>query len=74
MENGVKTSNNGKKLLFRYATMGMQIAIALGLGVLAGYYLDKWIPVGFPLFVWAAPLCVLIVIFMRIIKDTSNKK
>ena len=74
MGNEVKISDNGKKLLFRYATMGMQIAIALGMVVVAGYFLDKWMNMGFPLFVWAAPLCVLIVIFMRIIKDTSNKK
>ncbi|MEO8117479.1 MAG: hypothetical protein ABI653_07495 [Bacteroidota bacterium] len=72
MEIGRKNTDEGKKLLLKYASLGSQIFIGLGLAVVAGYYLDKWINVGFPLFVWAAPLCVLIVIFMSIIKDTTK--
>ncbi|MBS1731291.1 MAG: hypothetical protein JSS67_11040 [Bacteroidetes bacterium] len=65
--------DNGKKLLWKYASLGSQILIGLGLAVVAGYYLDRWINIGFPLFVWVAPLCFLIVIFVKIINDTSQK-
>lgn len=74
MNNHDKNMDNGKKILLKYASLGSQILVTLGLAVLAGYYLDKWINIGFPFFVWAAPLCALLGVLIRIVKDTSNHK
>lgn len=67
-----KQSNNSD--LMRYAGMGGQIFVSLGLAVLAGYKLDKWIHVPFPILVWALPLVVLCLMMYKLIKETSKRK
>lgn len=74
MENRHQNVDTGKKLLLKYAGLGSQIIVALGLAVMAGFYLDQWINIGFPLFVWAAPVCALLGILIKIVKDTSKNK
>ena len=60
--------------LMRYAGLGSQILVSLGLAVFAGYKIDKWLKIPLPLLVWLLPLIVLIGIIYKLIKETSGKK
>lgn len=58
----------------RYAGLGAQILVSLGLAVFAGYHADKWIGVPFPIMVWVLPLLVVSMMIYKLIKETSKKK
>ena len=70
--NESKKSNNN--ILWRYAGMGAQILVSLGLALFIGLKLDAWIRTPFPLLVWLLPLLVIIVMIIKTIKDTSKPK
>lgn len=57
----------------QYAGLGMQIFVSLGFAVFAGYKIDKWMAVRFPVFVWALPLIVLFLMIYKLIKETSKR-
>ena len=59
--------------LMRYAGLGSQILVSLGIAVFAGYKIDKWLKIPLPLLVWLLPLIVLIGIIYKLIKETSGK-
>lgn len=67
-----KQTNNSAELV-RYAGLGGQLLVSLGLAVFAGYKGDKWIKISFPLLVWLLPLVVLALIIYKLVKDTSKK-
>lgn len=67
-----KQTNPGNDLL-RYAGLGGQILVSLGLAVFLGYHADKWLRVSFPLLVWVLPLAVLGAMIYKLIKDTAKK-
>ena len=58
----------------RYAGLGMQLFVSLGLAVFAGYKADKWLAMRFPVFVWVLPLIVLFLLIYKLIRETSEKK
>jgi hypothetical protein len=60
--------------LMRYAGMGAQIFVSLGIAVFAGYKGDKWLRFSFPFFIWMLPLIVLCVMIYKLIRETSKKK
>jgi len=60
--------------LLKYAGLGSQILVSLGIAVFAGYKLDKWLKIPLPLLVWLLPLIVLIGMIYKLIKETSGKK
>lgn len=60
--------------LMRYAGLGAQLFVSLGIAVFAGYKADRWLHLSFPLLVWLLPFTVLCVLIYKLIKDTSNKK
>lgn len=60
--------------LLKYAGLGSQILVSLGIAVFAGYKFDKWLKIPLPLLVWLLPLIVLIGIIYKLIKETSGKK
>ncbi len=62
-----------QKLLLQYAGLTVQLLAALGIAVFAGIKLDDWLHIRFPVFVCALPLAVLIILMIKVIKDTSNK-
>ena len=66
--------NNTNRELLRYAGMGTQIFVSLGIAVFAGYKGDKWLHLSFPLLVWALPFAVLCMLIYKLIKDTSKQK
>ncbi len=72
MNSRPKQSNNSDVL--RYAGLGAQIFVSLGIAVFAGYKTDKWLDTSFPLLVWILPLAVLSLLIYKLIKDTSKRK
>jgi hypothetical protein len=64
----------GNNILWKYAGMGAQILVSLGLAVFIGLKLDSWIGASFPILVWVLPLLVIIALIVKTIKDTSKQK
>ena len=69
--NNKTSSNNSNQDLIRYAGLGTQILVALGLAVCAGLKGDKWLHTS-PLLVCILPLLILFVIFYKLIKETAK--
>ena len=63
--------NNSNRDLIKYAGLGTQILVALGLAVFAGLKGDKWLHTS-PLLVCILPLLILFVIFYKLIKETAK--
>jgi hypothetical protein len=57
----------------RYAGLGAQILVSLGVAVFAGYHADRWVGTPFPIFVWVLPLLVVSLMIYQLIKETSKK-
>ena len=62
------------RFLMKYAALGTQLLVSLGLAVFAGIKADAWLKISFPLLGWLLPLVVLLAILFKIVKDTSPKK
>ena len=67
-------SNKSYSDLLRYASMGTQIFVSLGLAVFAGLKVDKWLKISAPLLVLVLPVIVLVGIIYKIVKETSKQK
>ena len=65
--------NNTSNDLLRYAGLGGQILVAIGLAVFVGLKADGWLHISFPLLVWLLPLLVVSMMIYKLIKDTSKK-
>ena len=66
-------NRRGNSDLLRYAGLGMQLFVALGLAVYGGLKGDSWLNEGRPLLVWVLPLVVIIAMIYKLVKDTSKK-
>jgi len=60
--------------LMRYAGLGSQLLVSLGIAVFVGYKIDKWLKLPLPILVWLLPLIVLVGLIYKLIKETSGKK
>jgi uncharacterized membrane protein len=58
----------------RYAGLGAQLFVSLGIAVFAGYKADQWLHIRIPLLVWLLPLAVLCVLIYKLVKDTSKQQ
>ena len=58
----------------RYAGMGTQMLVAIGLSVFAGLKIDRWLKLSIPLLAWLLPLPALCAIFYKIARETSKRK
>jgi uncharacterized membrane protein len=65
--------NKASSELMRYAGLGSQIFVSLGIAVFAGYKADRWLNVPIPLLVWILPLVVVCMIIYKLIKETSKR-
>jgi uncharacterized membrane protein len=65
--------NNNRDLL-RYAGLGTQIFVSLGIAVFAGYKADQWMDISFPLMVWLLPFLVLSLMIYKLVRETSKRK
>lgn len=74
-ENSQQPSQNNR-LLWLYAGFAFQLIAALGLGVYAGIWLDRWLKVSFPLLVWVLPMVIIVGVIIKAIRETGkgNKK
>lgn len=72
MLNQKQTDN--KKDLMRYAGLGTQIFVSLGLAAFVGYKIDHWLHTSIPLLAGLLPLIVLCVILYKLFKETSKRK
>jgi len=70
--NSNRSSNKSNRDLVRYASLGTQLLVAIGLAVFAGLKADKWLHTS-PLLACVLPLIVLIAIFYKLMKETSPK-
>jgi hypothetical protein len=68
--------NNNQNLLFKYAGMGMQLLVGLGIAVFAGMKLDAFLKWETPVAVWVFPLLFITAGIIKVIVDTgkNNKK
>ena len=73
MESKQRSNNNNYSDLLRYASMGTQIFVALGLAVFVGLKVDKWLKISAPLLVLILPVIVLVGLIYKIVKETSKK-
>lgn len=70
--------NQSPKLFWKYAGLTTQFFVAIGLSMLIGWYIDKWIAFKTPIAILILPLLTIIGIIIKIIIDTNrnskNKK
>ena len=63
-------SSNSKSDLLRYAGLGTQLLVSIGIAVFIGLKADQWLHT-LPLFSCVLPLLVLIAIFYKLIRQTK---
>ena len=68
-----KDRKDSNKLLMRYAGMGAQFIVAIGLGLYLGMKSDDWLNLHFPLLVWLLPLLIIFALIYKIIIETNKK-
>ncbi len=66
------SSSNYKRDMLRYAGLGTQMLVSIGIAVFIGLKTDKWLHT-LPLFSCVLPLLVLAVIFYKLMRQTGNK-
>ncbi len=66
-------SSNSKNSLRRYAALGTEMLVSIGIAVFIGLKADQWLHT-LPLFSCVLPLLVLIGIFYKLIRETGNTK
>lgn len=65
--------NDSNKILLRYAGLGFQFLVGIGLAVFAGIKADEWLNISFPLLVWLIPLVIIIGVIIKVVVDTGKK-
>ena len=73
MDNRRQSPTNNNKELLRYAGLGTQLLVAIGLTLFAGLKADAWLHTS-PLFTVALPLLILIGIFYKLVRETGKQK
>lgn len=73
MKSRPKSRSNTSDVM-RYAGLGAQIFVSLGLAVFIGYKADAWLNTPLPLLVWILPFVVLCIMIYKLIKETSKRK
>lgn len=66
------SSSNNKDLL-RYAGLGTQLLVSIGIAVFIGLKTDQWLHT-LPLFSCVLPLLVLFATFYKLMRQTDTKK
>ena len=72
MKKKSSSSSNSKRDLLRYAGLGTQMLVSIGIAVFIGLKADKWL-FTMPLFSCVIPLLVLAAIFYKLMRQTGNK-
>src|SRR5580658_7624126 len=77
VEGGGSGSDDGaikdrKRQLLQYAGISTQVVASVGLSVFLGVKADKWLKVSFPIFSWALPLLVIVVVLVNLVRAGSS--
>jgi len=59
--------------LYRYASLSGQVAASVGVSIFLGIKADKWLHPPFPIFSWALPLLVIVLLIVKLVKESSGK-
>ena len=59
--------------LWKYASLGTQFILSIGLALFAGMKVDDWLKISFPLLAWLFPLLIIIGIIVKLIVETGKK-
>ena len=66
------SSSNSKRDILRYAGLGTQMLLSIGIAVFIGLKADKWLHT-LPLFACVLPLLTLAAIFYKLMRQTGHK-
>ena len=69
-----KNQPDDRNAYMRYATMGTQMLVIIGLGVFGGYSLDKWLGWKVPVFTLLLSLLSVAAAIYLSVKDLIKKK
>ena len=69
--NSKRPPDSNKQFLMRYASLGTQLLVAIGLGVFLGLKADGWLHTS-PLFSCSLPLLILVAVFYKLFRETSR--
>ena len=70
-----KSRNEGyRREIMRYTGISMEVCVSVGLSIFFGIKADKWTRLSFPIFSWALPLLVILVLIIKLVKETSRNK
>ena len=70
---GDRGKENRRELL-RYAGLSSEVFASVGISLFLGIKADKWLHVSFPLLSWGLPLLVIVLLIVKLIKESSKKK
>jgi len=63
-----------RKELLRYAGLSTEVFASVGVSVFLGVKADKWLHVPFPVLAWLLPLLVILLLIIKLLKETSKRK
>jgi hypothetical protein len=66
--------DDGRRQLMRYMGLSTEVAASVGVSLWLGVKADKWLKVSFPIFSWALPLLVIVLLLVQLIKASSGGK
>jgi F0F1-type ATP synthase assembly protein I len=66
-----RSSPNNNRDILRYAGMGTQLFVAIGLCIFIGLKADKWLHTS-PLLICILPLLALVGIFYKLMRETAK--
>lgn len=62
------------RFLWKFASLGSQILIGIGLCLYIGSRTDQWLHIATPMCVWIFPLLFILAVIVKTIKETNIKK
>jgi hypothetical protein len=68
----MSNENQSKRELMKYAGMGLQFLISIGIGLFIGLKTDQWLQISFPFLVWFLPLLIIFGLIYKFYKDTTT--
>lgn len=68
-----KNRREANKQLMRYAGLGFQFLVGIGLALFVGLKADEWLNMNFPLLVWLIPLLIIVGVIIKTVIDTGRK-
>jgi len=73
MQNSPSDKEGRRRELLRYAGLSSEVAASIGIAAWLGIKADKWLKVTFPILSWGLPLLVIVVLIIKLIKESSGK-